>query len=71
MEIPASYLVEFIQWLLYGFDVWLETENAIELYPPLIISCTTICVSIMVGAFFQMFTSALGALFGMQRGRRR
>ena len=64
MDVVDSYLVEFVQWLLAGFDVYLEELDAVELLAPLAVSLSTITVSIMLGAFFQMFTTALGAMFG-------
>lgn len=71
IDVTDSYLVEFVQWLLNGFDTYFDLLDASELLAPLVTSITCIIISIMVGAFFQMLTSALGAIFGLQRGRRR
>lgn len=69
--VDDSYIWEFVTWLLDGFEVYFETIGAPELYPPVVASVITIVISILLGGLVQMFTSLLGAMFGMQRGRRR
>lgn len=66
-----SYIYELIIWLLEGFDVYFDTIGAPELFPPVVASVITIVISILLGGLVQMFTSLLGAMFGMQRGRRK
>lgn len=69
--VDDSYIWEFVTWLLDGFEIYFETIGAPELYPPVVASVITIVISILLGGLVQMFTSLLGAMFGMQRGRRR
>lgn len=69
--VDDSYIFEFVTWLLDGFEVYFETIGAPELFPPVVASVITIVISILLGGLVQMFTSLLGAMFGMQRGRRR